>query len=154
MGFGSGPSLGATLLGEGAAGHVVERARAAERAGFDDLWFIEDYFQTGAFTMAGAAAAVTTRIGLGLGVVDPYTRHPALLAMETATMPRPPSCKVEVITSVHCGRSSMESARFQETSMVECPALFSCNSRGVPMAMMRPASIMATRSHSRSASSM
>ena len=86
MGFGSGPSLGATLLGEGAAGHVVERARAAERAGFDDLWFIEDYFQTGAFTMAGAAAAVTTRIGLGLGVVNPYTRHPALLAMETATL--------------------------------------------------------------------
>ena len=86
MGFGSGPSLGATLLGEGAAGHVVERARAAERAGFDDLWFIEDYFQTGAFTMAGAAAAVTIRIGLGLGVVNPYTRHPALLAMETATL--------------------------------------------------------------------
>ena len=67
MGFGSGPSLGAALLGEGAPGHVVERARAAERGGLDSLWFIEDYFQTGAFAMAGAAAAVTTRIGLGLG---------------------------------------------------------------------------------------
>jgi 5,10-methylenetetrahydromethanopterin reductase len=36
--------------------------------------------------VAGAAAAVTTRIGIGLGVVNPYTRHPALLAMETATL--------------------------------------------------------------------
>jgi 5,10-methylenetetrahydromethanopterin reductase len=86
MAFGSGPSLGAVLLGESTAGHVVERARAAERAGLDSLWFIEDYFQTGAFAVAGAAAAVTTRIGLGLGVVNPYTRHPALLAMETATL--------------------------------------------------------------------
>src|SRR6266851_8071552 len=86
MGFGSGPSLGAVLLGEGTPGHVVERARAAERGGLDSLWFIEDYFQTGAFAVAGAAAAVTTRLGIGLGVVNPYTRHPALLAMETATL--------------------------------------------------------------------
>src|SRR5258707_12910846 len=86
MGFGSGPSLGAVLLGEGTPGHVVERARAAERGGLDSLWFIEDYFQTGAFAVAGAAAAVTTRLGIGLGGVNPYTRHPALLAMETATL--------------------------------------------------------------------
>src|SRR5258707_9324980 len=86
MGFGSGPSLGAVLLGEGTPGHVVERARAAERGGLDSLWYIEDYFQTGAFAVAGAAAAVTTRLGIGLGVVNPYTRHPALLAMETATL--------------------------------------------------------------------
>jgi len=86
MGFGSGRSLGVALLGGDAPAHVVERARAAEGAGLDSLWFIEDYFQTGAFALAGAAAAVTTRIGLGLGVVNPYTRHPALLAMETATL--------------------------------------------------------------------
>jgi 5,10-methylenetetrahydromethanopterin reductase len=86
MAFGCGRSLGAAFAGEGAAAHVVEHARAAERAGIDSLWFIEDYFQTGAFAMAGAAAAVTTRIGVGLGVVNPYTRHPALLAMETATL--------------------------------------------------------------------
>src|SRR5258707_14106670 len=83
MGFGSGPSLGAVLLGEGTPGHVVERARAAERGGLDSLWFIEDYFQTGAFAVAGAAAAGTTRLGIGLGVGNPYTPPPALPAMET-----------------------------------------------------------------------
>jgi len=86
MGWGSGRSLGAALGGADAAAHVAERARAAERAGLDYLWFIEDYFQTGAFALAGAAAAVTSRIDIGLGVVNPYTRHPALLAMETAAL--------------------------------------------------------------------
>jgi alkanesulfonate monooxygenase SsuD/methylene tetrahydromethanopterin reductase-like flavin-dependent oxidoreductase (luciferase family) len=86
MGWRSGRSLGLALVGEGAAAHAAERARAAEAAGIDSLWFIEDYFQTGAFAIAGAAAAVTTRVDLGLGVVNPYSRHPALLAMETATL--------------------------------------------------------------------
>jgi 5,10-methylenetetrahydromethanopterin reductase len=86
MGWGSGRSLGVALAGAAAAAHVAERARAAERAGIDSLWFIEDYFQTGAFALAGAAAAVTSRIDIALGVVNPYTRHPALLAMETAAL--------------------------------------------------------------------
>ena len=86
MAWGSGRSLGVALSGEDALAHVAERARGAERAGFDGLWFIEDYFQSSAFAIAGAAAAVTSRIGLGTAVVNPYTRHPALLAMETATL--------------------------------------------------------------------
>ena len=49
MGCRSGRSLGAALVGADASRHVAERARAAERAGIDSLWFIEDYFQTGAF---------------------------------------------------------------------------------------------------------
>ena len=86
MGWGSGRSLGVALAGPDAPARVAERARAAERAGIASLWFIEDYFQTGAFALAGAAAAVTSRIALGLGVVNPYPRHPALLAMETAAL--------------------------------------------------------------------
>jgi 5,10-methylenetetrahydromethanopterin reductase len=86
MAFGSGRSLGVAIAGRQAAAEVAERARAAERAGCGSLWFIEDYFQTGAFALAGAAAAVTTRIALGLAVVNPHTRHPALVAMETAAL--------------------------------------------------------------------
>jgi 5,10-methylenetetrahydromethanopterin reductase len=65
---------------------VTQWARAAERAGLGSVWFIEDYFQPGAYALAGAAAAVTERVGIGLGVVNPFTRHPALLAMETGTL--------------------------------------------------------------------
>src|SRR5207244_5729425 len=79
-------SPGVALLGHGLPATSVEWARAAERAGFGSLWIIEDYFHPGAFTLAGAAAAVTERIGIGLVVVYPYTRHPALLAMAPAAL--------------------------------------------------------------------
>jgi len=47
---------------------------------------MEDYFRPGAYALAAAAAAVSERSVIGLGVVNPYTRHPALVAMETATL--------------------------------------------------------------------
>lgn len=79
-------SLGVALAGHGMPGRAAEWARAAERAGLGSLWVIEDYFQPGAYALAAAAAAVTERIAIGLGVVNPYTRHPALIAMETAAL--------------------------------------------------------------------
>ena len=79
-------SLGVALMGRAIAGRATESARAAEHAGLSSLWIIEDYFQPGAYTLAAAAAAVTDRIVIGLGVVNPYTRHPALIAMETAAL--------------------------------------------------------------------
>jgi len=79
-------SLGVALIGRGLPGAITNRARAAERAGLGSLWIIEDYFHPGAYALAAAAAAVTERIVIGLGVVNPYTRHPALIAMETAAL--------------------------------------------------------------------
>src|ERR671925_2026101 len=79
-------SIGLALLGRDVPAHAVEWARAAERAGFGSVWIVEDYYQPGAFVLAGAVAAATDRITVGLGVVNPYTRHPAILAMETAAL--------------------------------------------------------------------
>src|SRR3989442_844011 len=79
-------SLGVALRGRGLAGRTTDLARAAERAGVGSLWVIEDYFDPGAYALAAAAAAATERIVIGLGVVNPYTRHPALIAMETAAL--------------------------------------------------------------------
>jgi 5,10-methylenetetrahydromethanopterin reductase len=79
-------SLGVALLGHGLPGRTTELARAAERAKLGSLWVIEDYFHPGAYAVAAAAAAVTERVAIGLGVVNPYTRHPALVAMETAAL--------------------------------------------------------------------
>src|SRR5882762_4869487 len=79
-------SLGVALRGRDLPGRTTDLARAAERAGLGSLWIIEDYFDPGAYALAGAAAAVTERIVIGLGVVNPYTRHPALVAMETAAL--------------------------------------------------------------------
>lgn len=80
------PSPGVAFIGPRVPAQVAAWARAAEQAGLGSVWLIEDYFHPGAFALAGAAAAVTARVGIGLGVVNPYTRHPALLAMETAAL--------------------------------------------------------------------
>jgi len=79
-------SPGVALIGRAAPAHVSAWARAAERAGLGSVWIIEDYYHPGAYALAGAAAASTERITIGLGVVNPYTRHPAVVAMETGAL--------------------------------------------------------------------
>ncbi|HEY7253266.1 MAG TPA: LLM class flavin-dependent oxidoreductase [Methylomirabilota bacterium] len=73
-------------MGTDLPSRVTTWARAAEQAGLGSAWIIEDYFHPGAYALAAAAAAVTEQLAIGLGVVNPYTRHPALLAMETAAL--------------------------------------------------------------------
>ena len=63
-------------------------ARAAETAGYESLWVTERYFHEETYTLLGFLAAVTQRLKLGVGVTNPYTRHPALLAMASATLDR------------------------------------------------------------------
>jgi len=78
--------LGVALMGRGLPAATAAWARAAERGGLGSVWIIEDYFHPGAYALAGAAATATERVAVGLGVVNPYTRHPALIAMETAAL--------------------------------------------------------------------
>jgi alkanesulfonate monooxygenase SsuD/methylene tetrahydromethanopterin reductase-like flavin-dependent oxidoreductase (luciferase family) len=67
---------------------IAETARLAEQLGFAELWLAEDYFFTGGIAGAGAALGATERIPVGLGIVSALVRHPALLAMEIATLSR------------------------------------------------------------------
>jgi alkanesulfonate monooxygenase SsuD/methylene tetrahydromethanopterin reductase-like flavin-dependent oxidoreductase (luciferase family) len=67
---------------------IVRTARLAENLGYGELWFSEDCFFTGAMTGVTAALSVTERLPIGIGIVSAVTRHPALLAMELATMSR------------------------------------------------------------------
>ena len=62
--------------------------RMAEQAGFGSLWVTERYFHEETFSMLGYLAATTEHIRLGVGVVNPFTRHPALLGMGAATLDR------------------------------------------------------------------
>lgn len=67
---------------------LKEYAELAEAAGCESLWVTERYFHEETFTLLGFLAAVTRTIKLGVGVTNPYTRHPALLAMASATLDR------------------------------------------------------------------
>ncbi|TXK16965.1 LLM class flavin-dependent oxidoreductase [Homoserinibacter sp. GY 40078] len=74
--------IGVAPSGRRSAADAVTLARLAEDAGLDEVWVSEDYLERGAFAVAGAMAAVTSRVRVGLGVVNPWTRHVALTAME------------------------------------------------------------------------
>jgi probable F420-dependent oxidoreductase len=59
--------------------------RRADELGYDDLWSGEATGYDG-FTPLALAAAWTERARLGTGVVNPYTRGPALLAQSAAAL--------------------------------------------------------------------
>lgn len=78
--------LGLMLAGSRPAQDAVLLAQRAEAAGVAEIWISEDYFERGAFAVAGAVAASTSRARIGIGVVNPWTRHPVLTAMEVAAL--------------------------------------------------------------------
>lgn len=65
---------------------IPAMARRAEELGYGEVWLAEDYFFTGGISGATAALAATREIPVGLGIVSAMVRHPAVLAMELATM--------------------------------------------------------------------
>ncbi len=78
--------LGITFSGEVSLPKILDYAKRAEEKGFDSVWMAEHYLLRDAFTCMASAAAVTKRIKIGAGVVNPYTRSIALIAMGIATV--------------------------------------------------------------------
>lgn len=65
--------------------HTVGVAQRAERTGFDAVWKTEATWSNGPVTL-GAIARATDAVALGTGIVNPYSRSPALLGMTAATL--------------------------------------------------------------------
>ncbi|MFW6069294.1 MAG: LLM class flavin-dependent oxidoreductase [Chloroflexota bacterium] len=61
-------------------------ARAAEEAGFDQFWVSHDLFLRSASVILPLVARATTKMEIGSCIFNPYTIHPAELAMFAATM--------------------------------------------------------------------
>jgi alkanesulfonate monooxygenase SsuD/methylene tetrahydromethanopterin reductase-like flavin-dependent oxidoreductase (luciferase family) len=57
-----------------------------ERLGYAEVWLAEDYFELGGIASVTAALAATDEIPVGLGVLSARVRHPAVTAMELATV--------------------------------------------------------------------
>jgi 5,10-methylenetetrahydromethanopterin reductase len=77
---------GVALSNEVPLAESVALARRAEELGFDEVWIPESRHGRSATTAAAVLARETVRIGLGVGVVNPFWRHPSLIAMEAATL--------------------------------------------------------------------
>ena len=64
----------------------VRYAQAAEAAGFDQFWVSDDLFLRSAPVILSAVAVATERIEIGTCILNPFTMHPAEIAMFAATL--------------------------------------------------------------------
>ena len=73
-------------LGAEPGERFLDQVKLAERLGFHGFFHNDKKWARDVFSRLGAATQCTRTIGLGTSVVDPYTRHAALLAQATATL--------------------------------------------------------------------
>jgi 5,10-methylenetetrahydromethanopterin reductase len=65
---------------------IGERARAAEQLGFDRVWLPDERLRRSVYVVLTACALKTEALGLGVGVTNPFTRHPAVTAASIASL--------------------------------------------------------------------
>jgi alkanesulfonate monooxygenase SsuD/methylene tetrahydromethanopterin reductase-like flavin-dependent oxidoreductase (luciferase family) len=80
--------LGAIFLPSNPPERLRDIARAADRAGLEELWLWEDCFLNSGIAAASAALAWTDNLRVGIGILPVPFRNVALTAMEIATMRR------------------------------------------------------------------
>lgn len=78
--------LGLSLSNEVPVRETVALAVEAERLGLAEVWLPESGHGRGIFSVASAIAGATREIRLGIGIVNPFWRHPSVIAMEAAAL--------------------------------------------------------------------
>ena len=78
--------IGMRLSGAVPARRCFELASMAEAFGLSSIWFAEPPMERGVAPALGACAMATTRIELGIGVWNPFMRHPAQIAMDVVSL--------------------------------------------------------------------
>jgi 5,10-methylenetetrahydromethanopterin reductase len=65
---------------------ILTQARLADELGFGEVWVAEVNHGRAAFTTAATIAAATSQVDVAIGIVNPFWRHPSVIAMEAATL--------------------------------------------------------------------
>ncbi len=78
--------LGLSLSNESPVVGTVALVQRAEELGLSEIWLPESGHGRGIFTVVASAAAATRRTTLGIGIVNPFWRHPSVIAMEAAAL--------------------------------------------------------------------
>jgi 5,10-methylenetetrahydromethanopterin reductase len=73
-------------LGEETNVRFLDQVKLAEQIGFHAFMHADEKWTRDPYVRIAAATRMTSRIGLGFCVTDPYTRHPALSAQACATL--------------------------------------------------------------------
>ncbi len=85
-GSGLGPRIGVWLFPDRPAPELVRLIVLAEELGLDEVWLGDEGPAREPFAVLAAAAGVTSRIRLAVGVTNPYLRTPALVATTMLTV--------------------------------------------------------------------
>jgi 1,4-dihydroxy-2-naphthoate octaprenyltransferase len=78
--------VGLGLAARGNVEDTIEWVRDAGARGIESAWFHDSYFERDAVTYATAVASNVDGIRIGLGSLNPYTRHPVLIAMTVSAL--------------------------------------------------------------------
>src|ERR1043166_3488487 len=78
--------LGFCFLDRPSVARQIELVRKIENLGYESTWVTETRLARDAVSGLGAFAAVTKRVKLATGIVNTWTRGPALMAMTLATL--------------------------------------------------------------------
>jgi 1,4-dihydroxy-2-naphthoate octaprenyltransferase len=78
--------VGLGLAARGSVADAVAWAEQARRAGLDSVWIHDSYFERDAVTYASAIAAQVAGVRVGLGALNPLTRHPVVVAMTVSAI--------------------------------------------------------------------
>src|SRR5438132_649073 len=81
-----GRRVGIGLAARGDVREAAAWARRAEDLGIDSIWVHDSYFERDPITYLSAIGMETRRIGLGAGALNPYTRHPVVVAMTMSAL--------------------------------------------------------------------
>ena len=65
---------------------LIPYTQRAEKLGFESIWMAEDYFYRNAILSLSIFASATKRTKLATGIINPFTRDPALIAMTFANL--------------------------------------------------------------------
>jgi 5,10-methylenetetrahydromethanopterin reductase len=80
------PKISLRLHGGITPADCVDLAKAADGAGFVGIWFAENAFGRGIWPAAAACAVATQRVYINVGVFNPFSRHPTMMAMEIGAL--------------------------------------------------------------------
>jgi len=78
--------IGLGLAARGEISDAVRWSSAAADRGLESVWIHDSYFERDAVTYASAIASQVGGVRVGLGALNPYTRHPVVLAMTVSAL--------------------------------------------------------------------
>jgi len=73
-------TTGVWLYPNAAVGELVDAVVAGDSAGIDEVWIADEGVMRDPVVVFAAAAGLTRRVRMGIGITSPVLRHPGALA--------------------------------------------------------------------------